>query len=131
MPYDYVSLQVRVWDSAAGASWEVAASSGFGQTEHGASAIYSYHIAPPGVGDTTLYLMDNLRGFTLVPEATIKSYGAENPSPHAGADPITQAHPGDVALTGQAPALDCASAMRRPCWAKSPTSARDRGMTRQ
>ena len=65
---EFATLQVRVWDSAVGASWEEAQSSGFGVTQHGVSAPFIFQIAPAGCANPFCFLMENLRGFTLVPE---------------------------------------------------------------
>jgi hypothetical protein len=60
------TLQVRVWDSTVGASWEEAVAAGFGGTQYGTSALFSYRI--PVTGSPQLYYIENFRGFTLVPE---------------------------------------------------------------
>src|SRR5206468_3805586 len=70
LPGDILSLQVRVWDIHVGGGWEEAAM-GFGQTQHGVSAIFSYTIPPSAGGPQTAYYMDNLRGFMLVPEPSV------------------------------------------------------------
>jgi hypothetical protein len=68
-----VSLQVRVWDSAASATWEQAAAIGFDGTEYGVSGVFSY-VVPPG-GPQGLFYIENFRGFTLVPEPSIALLG--------------------------------------------------------
>ena len=71
-PGDTVSLQVRVWNSFAGSTWEQAAIAGFSDTQYGVSTLFLYPIPPAGSGNClTCYYMDNLRGFMLVPEPSV------------------------------------------------------------
>jgi len=63
------TLQVRVWDSTAGASWEEAVGAGFGETQHGSSALFLYQV--PLTGPPAAFYIENFRGFTLVPEPSI------------------------------------------------------------
>jgi hypothetical protein len=71
-----VSLQVRVWDSVAGANWEEAMRNGVGATQYGISAAFLYLIPAIGEANPFAYTMDNFRGFTLVPEPSVWSIGA-------------------------------------------------------
>ena len=64
-----VTLQVRVWDSAAGPTWEVAAQNGFAGTQYGQSEVFSYSI--PITGPPQAWFIENFRGFTLVPEPSV------------------------------------------------------------
>ncbi|MCI0747833.1 MAG: hypothetical protein L0Y58_20695, partial [Verrucomicrobia subdivision 3 bacterium] len=68
------SLQVRVWDIAAGATWEQAVMSGFGNMQYGVSQIFPYTVPHPQ--DTTQFRgqMENFRGFSLVPEPSILGF---------------------------------------------------------
>ena len=68
---DAVSLQVCVWNSVAGSSWEAAQMAGFGETQYGASAVFPYRVPPAGSGAYYAYYMDNFRGFMLVPEPSV------------------------------------------------------------
>jgi len=63
------TLQVRVWDNTAGATWEEALATGFGQTQYGTSALFSYEV--PLTGPPPLWYIENFRGFTLVPEPSV------------------------------------------------------------
>ena len=67
---DTVSLQVRVWDSTVGATWEQASMTGFGASQYGSSTVFPYFIPPTG-GPTSAYYMENFRGFMLVPEPSV------------------------------------------------------------
>src|SRR5262249_64032 len=63
-------MQVRAWDTAAGATYEDAAAAGFAGTLHGTSDVFSY-MAPgiscgPVCGPIT-----GLRTFALVPEPSV------------------------------------------------------------
>jgi hypothetical protein len=67
------TLQVRVWDNTVGATWEEALATGFGQTQYGTSALFSYEV--PLTGPPPLWYIENFRGFTLVPEPSILALG--------------------------------------------------------
>jgi len=64
-------LQVRVWDSTVGGNWEEAESTGFGDTQHGISATFPYQIPPAGCTSPDCFLIENFRGFSLVPEPSV------------------------------------------------------------
>lgn len=64
-----VHLQVRVWDSAAGPTWEIAAQNGFAGTQYGQSQVFSFTL--PVTGPPQAWFIENFRGFTLVPEPSL------------------------------------------------------------
>jgi len=70
-PGENVSLQVRVWDSFAGSTWEQAAGVNFAGTQYGSSAVFGYYIPVVCGNNPFCYTMDNLRGFMLVPEPSV------------------------------------------------------------
>ena len=65
------SLQVRVWDSSVGGTWEQAVDAGFwfGKTQHGASEVFPYYVPPPGCVECSVTL-DYLSTFALMPPLT-------------------------------------------------------------
>src|SRR5437867_3522807 len=73
---DTLSLQVRVWDSFAGSTWEQSAAINFGETQHGTSIIFLYTVPPAGCQPPGCYLMEGLRGFMLVPEPSVIALAA-------------------------------------------------------
>jgi hypothetical protein len=62
-----ITLDVRVWDIQQFSSWEGAIAGG---GVHGESAPFSY-ITPVIGGPPTLWLMDNLRAFAVIPEPPV------------------------------------------------------------
>ena len=60
----------RVWDENFAQTYEEAASLGFGGTQHGESAVFTYLIPIPPEPSTAFYI-ENFRGFTLVPEPSM------------------------------------------------------------
>jgi hypothetical protein len=73
-PGSVVSLQVRVWGIAAGATWEEAVARGFDGSQYGTSSVFSY-IVPPLSGPAGQWNMHNFEGFTLVPEPSLALLG--------------------------------------------------------
>ncbi len=74
IPGQEVTLQVRVWDVAAGSTWEDAMTSGFGNTQCGSSVLFAYFVPNPQDTSPWRDQMDNLRGFSLVPEPSILGF---------------------------------------------------------
>jgi hypothetical protein len=70
----YVTLQVRVWDSAVAGTYEDAAALGFLNTQHGLSEPFLYLI-PSISGPPEFFYMEEFRGFTLVPEPSVALLG--------------------------------------------------------
>jgi hypothetical protein len=72
VPGQTVLLQVQVWDSTGGRTFEETLAAGGAHCE---SRVFSYTIPPAGTLNPQPYFMDNLRSFCLIPEPSVLALG--------------------------------------------------------
>jgi len=75
-PGSTVMLQVQVWDSTGGRTWDEVHNANGAAGAFGQSAVFSYTVPPAGTLNPQPYYLDNLRSFSIiVPEPSVIGLG--------------------------------------------------------